>query len=212
MYDFIKTLQFRHACKLFDDKRNISKEEFETILEAARLSPSSFGLEPWHLLVVENAKLRELIRSACWDQPQITTASEVVVLLSRKAEFFKKDSEYLNEAFGRKAKEEKMLGAVKSAFDNFITNDLATDAQNWAKMQTYIAGANLMNAAASIGIDTCPIEGFNAAKLTKILTENVSVFDALSYNIAFVLTFGYRVSEPREKIRWPLEKIVTFVK
>ncbi|MDR1461502.1 MAG: NAD(P)H-dependent oxidoreductase [Campylobacteraceae bacterium] len=212
MNDFLKAMKFRHACKLFDDKKKISKKDIDAILEVGRLSPSSFGLEPWHFLVIENVKIKEALRAACWNQPQITTCSHFVVLLSKKAKFFKKGSGYLDESFGRRAKDEKSLKDIKKAFDNFIKKDLSVDVKNWAKMQVYIAGANMMSAAAFKSIDSCPIEGFNAKAFRKALVKNVSSFDKKSYEVAYAIAFGYRVNEQGDKIRWPLEKIATFIK
>lgn len=212
MNEFLKAMQFRHACKLFDEKRKISKEDFDVILEAGRLSPSSFGLEPWHFLVIENTKIKKVLRVACWNQPQVTTCSHFVVLLSRKAKFFSKKSEYLDEAFDRKVKDETSLKNVKKAFSNFTKKDLGTDVKNWAKMQVYIASANMMSAAAFLGIDSCPIEGFNAKALRKALVQNVPSFDKKSYEIAYAIAFGYRVNEPDDKVRWLLKRVATFIK
>ncbi|MDR2099999.1 MAG: NAD(P)H-dependent oxidoreductase [Campylobacteraceae bacterium] len=212
MNEFIKALQFRHACKLFDEKRKIPKKEFGVILEAARLSPSSFGLEPWRFLVIENDKVKKALSAACWNQPQVTTCSHFVILLSRKPQFFKKGSEYLDEAFNRSTKDEKSLETVEKAFDNFIKKDLGTNIKNWAKMQVYLASANMMSAAAFIGIDSCPMEGFNAKALRKALVQNVPSFEKKSYDIAYAVAFGYRTNGQSGKIRWPLEKIATFVK
>jgi nitroreductase len=181
-------------------------------LEAGRVSPSSFGLEPWHFLVITNAKIKEALSAACLGQPQVTTCSHFVVLLSKKAKFFDKKSEYLDEAFDRIAKDESSLKEAKKAFDGFLKNDLGTDVQNWAKMQVYLASANMMSAAAFLGIDSCPMEGFNAKALRKALVQNVSEFDKKSYEIAYVIAFGYRVNKPHDKIRWPLERVTTFVK
>ena len=80
---FLEAMRFRHACKEFDSSRRIPETEFEAILEAGRLSPSSFGFEPWKFLVVQSMSLREKMRDVCWGgQGQLPTASHVVVLLS----------------------------------------------------------------------------------------------------------------------------------
>ncbi|MFV0480565.1 MAG: NAD(P)H-dependent oxidoreductase [Campylobacteraceae bacterium] len=213
MKNFMEIMNFRHACKIFDENKKISEKDFEYILEGARLSPSSFGLEPWHFLVIENQKIKEALRPSIWNQPQVTSSSHFVIILSKKAEFFARGSAYLDEAFKRKVKDNKeMLEAVKGAFLNFSENELKPDLVNWAKMQTYIAGANMMNAAASIGIDSCPIEGFPYKALHEALLKNVPAFDDKKYNISFCIAFGYRVNEQPAKIRWPLNKIATFVK
>lgn len=213
MKNFKEAMEFRHACKLFDENKKISDKDFEFILEAGRLSPSSFGLEPWHFLVIENQKIKELIRPACWNQPQVTTCSHFLIILSKKSSFFERGSSYLNDAFMRKAKENKeMLAAVENAFDSFIKNNLKPDVTNWAKMQTYLASANMMNAAATIGIDSCPIEGFDYDSLHKVMLKNIPQFDDKMYDISYCIAFGYRVNNQPSKIRWPLSKISTIIK
>jgi nitroreductase len=212
MNEFLKAMHFRHACKLFDEQKKISQKDFNVILEAGRLSPSSFGLEPWHFLAIENAKTKEALKEAILNQPQVTTCSHLVILLSRKAKFFKAKSGYLDKMFGRLAKDIKIVEAYKNGFQGFLHNILEADTTNWAKMQTYIAGANMMSAAAFLSIDSCPMEGFNAKKLTSSLIKNVPEFDEKSYKIAFVIAFGYRVNEPGDKIRSCVEEISTFVK
>jgi nitroreductase len=212
MSEFIKAMKFRHACKLFDDKRKISKKEINAVLEAGRLSPSSFGLEPWHFLVIESAKVKKALEEAFFGQPQVATSSHLVILLSRKAKFFKQTSEYLDEAFGRIEKDIKAVESGKRELISFLENDLEADVTSWAKMQAYIAGANMMTAAAALGIDSCPLEGFNAKKLKAALAENIPEFDKKSYKIALAIAFGYRAGEQTDQIRRPLEKIATFVK
>ncbi len=82
MNHFLESIYFRHACKLFDDKKKIPQEQFDEILEVGRMAPSSFGMEPTRLIVVRSEAAKKALRPLCWDQPQITTASEVVVFKS----------------------------------------------------------------------------------------------------------------------------------
>ncbi|MDR2081535.1 MAG: nitroreductase family protein, partial [Campylobacteraceae bacterium] len=144
--------------------------------------------------------------------PQVTTCSHLAILLSRKAKFFKKKSDYTDKMFGRTAKDMESVEAKKSGFEGFLRNNLEADITNWAKMQVYIAGANMMSAAAFAGIDSCAMEGFDAKGLRKSLIKNVPQFDKKSYKIAFIIAFGYRVNEPEEKVRCSMEEITTFVK
>ncbi len=82
--DFIKAMNFRHACKVFDESKKISDEDIHYILEAGRKSPSSFGMEAWKFLVITNEELRAKLRPLCWDQVQITSCSHLVVVLAGK--------------------------------------------------------------------------------------------------------------------------------
>ncbi|MDR1528929.1 MAG: NAD(P)H-dependent oxidoreductase [Burkholderiales bacterium] len=211
MNDFMKAIQFRHACKLFDEKRKIPDDIFRDILEAGRLSPSSFGLEPWHFLVIQNEAVKAVLRSPCWNQPQVTTCSHFVVLLVRIPQEFERGSAYLDDAFARRAPDPEKRGAIKEAFDNFLKKDLKPDVLNWGKMQTYIAGANMMTAAAFAGVDSCPIEGFNFDELTKTLAQSTSVFDKTRHEIAFCIAFGYRAQSQGTRIRWSIEKVASFI-
>src|SRR5574344_3046239 len=79
---FIEAMDFRHACKVFDDTKKISEEDMKYILEVGRKSPSSFGQEPWKFLVITNEELKAKIRPFCWDQVQVTSCSHLVVILA----------------------------------------------------------------------------------------------------------------------------------
>ncbi len=79
MSEYTEAMAFRHACKKFDTEKQIPQEEFDTLLEVARTSPSSFGMEPWRLIVVRKPELRKALKSACWNQDQITECSELVI-------------------------------------------------------------------------------------------------------------------------------------
>src|SRR3990167_6242632 len=82
--DFEKAMHFRHACKLFDTTKTLSSENLTFILEAGRLSPSSFGMEQWQFFVIRDTAMREAIQAVAWNQPQITTSSEVIAIGYKK--------------------------------------------------------------------------------------------------------------------------------
>ncbi len=81
---------------------------------------------------------------------------------------------------------------------------------DWCSKQTYIALANMMTGAALIGIDSCPIEGFNYAEVNRILAQE-GAFDATEYGVSVMVTFGYRAKEIKKKYRKPLEEMVTWI-
>ena len=212
MKSFMEAMNFRHACTLFDDTKKISKDDFSFILEAGRKSPSSFGLEHWHFLVVTNDAVKAALRPACWDQPQVTTCSHFVVLLAKNASWFEQGSAYLNKSFGRRAAgNPETLKRVEGVFENFKANELKPSVDDWSKMQVYLASANMMTAAATIGVDSCPIEGFGYELLRDALRQNVSTFDDNKYNIAYALAFGYRVKEQSKQLRMEQGEVATFV-
>ncbi|WP_277641691.1 NAD(P)H-dependent oxidoreductase [Wolinella succinogenes] len=212
MNDFEKAMNFRHACKLFDENQKIPRESMDWIMEMGRLSPSSFGLEPWRFLVIEDQSIKAVLRPACWDQPQVTTCSHFVVLLSKKPKFFEAGSEYLKRSFLRRTQgDEEKLAKILAVFDNFQKNELKPDLENWAKMQVYLASANMMSAAAFIGIDSCPIEGFVYDELEKALAKEVALFKPEDYGIAYCIAFGYRAHPQGERYRWAKDEVITYV-
>lgn len=208
---------FRHACKEFDPDKKISEEDFNFILETARLSPSSFGLEPWKFIIVQDKSLREKIKSASWGSAgKLPAASHFVVILARKKKDMMYDSDYvkniMKEVHGIP---EDVLDARLKFYENFLKDDfklLESDRSifDWACKQTYIALANMMTAAAQIGIDSCPIEGFDKDKLEDMLDEE-GILNKSSFGLSCMAAFGYRVKDPRPKTRQPLNKIVQWI-
>lgn len=212
MKSFMEAMDFRHACKLFDETKKIPKDDFDFILEAGRKSPSSFGLEHWHFLVIKNDDIKAALRPTCWDQRQITTCSHFVVLLARKPLWFKKTSPYLDMSFGRKAGGNmEMLAKVEAVFENFKANELKPSVEDWSKMQVYLASGNMMTAAATIGIDSCPIEGFGYEAFEAELRKSVPSFDFDKYSVAYALCFGYRIKPQTPQLRLPIEEVATIV-
>ncbi|MFA5030088.1 MAG: NAD(P)H-dependent oxidoreductase [Patescibacteria group bacterium] len=200
----VEAFQFRHACKEFDSKCKIAEDDFTVILEAARLSPSSFGFEPWKFVVLQSVKLREKIRPVCWGaQTQLSTASHFVIIFARKGADMNYDSDYIKTTMSRLQKSppevvKKRLERLK----NFQRNDFNLTSErelfDWARMQTYIVLGNMMTSAALLGIDSCPIEGFNREQVERIL-EQEKVFDEKHFEVSCMVAFGYRVANPKEK-------------
>ena len=206
MQPFLQAMNFRHACKKFDATRQIPADEFQQVLEFGRLSPSSFGMEHWHFVVVQTPELREKLREACWGQPQITESSHVVVILAKTAAV-EPYSEYVQRLFGRRGlpaeAEQAYLARYAAHNDSEIKPYLNTFA--WSSKQCYIALANMMTGAASMGIDSCPIEGFSKPGVEELLAVDTS-----QYGAAVVVTFGYRAGEQPTKLRQPLADLVEY--
>jgi len=212
MKSFVEAMDFRHACKLFDETKKVGSDDLNFILEAGRKSPSSFGLEHWHFLVISNDEVKAKLRPVCWNQPQITTCSHFIVLLAKREQFFEKGSEYLDMSFGRKAAgNDTMREKIKEIFDNFAKKELKPSILDWSKMQCYIASANMMTAAAVVGIDSCPIEGFDYDSFEHTLAQAVPQYDKARYAIAYGVCFGYRAKEQTPKLRLTMEQVATFV-
>ena len=212
--EIVDIFMFRHACKKFDPERRIGREEFETILEAGRLSPSSFGFEPWKFLVVQDMKLREKLLSVSWGaQGQYPTASHVILCLVKKSFFMRYDRPYIWDIMTRVHKlPEDMARARRDKYEKFQRHDfrlLASERamEDWAGKQSYIAMANMMTAAAMMNVDSCPIEGYDKAALEDILASDFGV-DLEKFAMGWGLAFGYRVKQPRKKTRLPREEVI----
>ena len=212
----IEAFMFRHACKEFETSKKINPADFEFILETARLSPSSFGLEPWKFLVIQNLELRQKLLSVVWGGgKQIPTASHVVLVLARKSYFMKYDSDFVAD-FMKNVQNfpDDMIVLRKNFYQQFQESDFnllenERAMTDWATHQTYIALGNMMSAAAMIGIDSCPIEGFHRQQLETLLAEEIAV-NPEYFSVAYLVTFGYRKNTPKEKTRQAMDKIVEY--
>lgn len=213
--EILAAFQFRHACKEFDANKIIPKEDFDFILETARLSPSSFGFEPWHFIVVQDKNLRELLKENAWGAPKkLDTASHFVLGLTMKPTLTAWNSEYIaNFMKNVQALPEEVIKGKSKFYEDFQKSDfdLTDDRKlfDWAAKQNYIALGNMMTAAAMIGIDSCPIEGFKQKETDAILQQHFEV-DITKYGLSFMAAFGYRVVEPKPKTRRCVNEIVTW--
>lgn len=203
---FNEAMDFRHACKLFDENRKISDKEIREILEAGRKSPSSFGMEPWKFLVITNEELKSKIRPHCWNQPQITSCSHLVVILAA-IESVRPESGVVEKRFSRREMSKEQLDFYTDKYSTHLSKTLSSDENIlcWTARQTYIAAANMMTCAATLGIDSCPIEGFDKDDVERVLELDVS-----KYQLSLILPFGYRVNAQSSQLRLPFEEVVEF--
>ncbi|MEJ2584096.1 MAG: NAD(P)H-dependent oxidoreductase [Robiginitalea sp.] len=167
--DYLESLQWRYATKKFDPTRSIPEEELEDLLRAVRLSASSYGLQPYKVFVIRDKALREQLRPSCWNQPQITEASHVLVI-AHKTDF---DGELIDTYLEEVSETRDVPLKNLAGYGNFMKSKLldlptATKAE-WSARQAYIALGNLLSAAAVQRIDACPMEGFDQKQVDEIL-------------------------------------------
>ncbi len=205
---FMEAMDFRHACKTFDDTKKISDEDINYILEVGRKSPSSFGQEPWKFLVITNEELKAKLKPYCWDQPQITTCSHLVVILAA-IDDVRPQSGMVEKKLGRKGFPEDKLKFYLGIYSSHLKDTLSSEANiySWTARQTYIALGNMMTAAAIKGIDSCPIEGYEKDNVEKVLG-----IDTSKYQVSVICPFGYRINEQSLQIRDDFDSIVEFIK
>lgn len=193
----IDVFQRRYATKKFNPTKKISNKDFETILEAGRLSPSSFGYEPWKFLVIENEKMKNDLKDICWGAiNSLNGASHFIIILARKNVTI--ESAHVKHMVEDVMHHEFSITSERSLFD-------------WANKQTYIPLANMMTTAAMLGIDSCPIEGFNREKVDRYLA-NKEIIDPAEFGTSVMLGLGYRDQQQPVKTRQSMDEIVEVIK
>ena len=206
--EFMSAMDFRHACKVFDETKKISDEDMKYILETGRKSPSSFGMEAWKFLVITNDELKAKLRPACWNQEQITSCSHLVIILAG-IDSVKVESGEVKKRFTRREMPQESLDMYMGLYASHLEDTLSSDENiyAWTSKQSYIAVGNMMTAGAVLGIDSCPIEGFDKAQVEEILD-----LDTKKYQLSMVLPFGYRLNTQSQQLRLPFEDVVEFIK
>ncbi len=207
----LEQLNWRYATKQFDPNRKISASDWTTLEEALRLTPSSGGLQPWKFVVVTDPAVRAKLRPASYGQPQIADASHLVVFAA-KNNFSEADvdAHLQNVARAQGVPVESLaqfrgmlVGGIVRAQDEATRNA-------WARNQAYIALGNLLTSAALLGVDACPMEGFDRAQYDEILGLKDQ-----GYSSAVIATLGYRASTDKyaeaAKVRFPREQIFAHI-
>ena len=206
----IENLKWRYATKKFEASKKVNEADLELIKNAIQLSASSYGLQLYKVLIIENKELRSKLKSAAFDQPQITDSSHLIVFCNYK----KVKSEQVDEFLQLKANAQQIdLNDLKDYGDQ-MKNKVAgmTDAAltEWTSKQVYIALGNLLAACAELKIDACPIEGFNRQQFNEILD-----LDKKELNAAVLATIGYRSEKDKyqhlPKVRKPKELLFEMI-
>ena len=208
--DLLAALRFRYATKAFDPARKIPAETWDAFEKSLVLTPSSFGLQPWKFLVIDAAEIREKLKAASWNQPQLTDASHLVVLTAR-TDLTQADIDSwiarLSEIQGTPIEALAGLSGMISSFSSAMT---PAEKQAWNTRQVYIALGQLMTSAAVLGIDSCPLEGISPADYDTILG-----LSGTGYATAVACALGYRSPEDKyavaPKARFPDAQVIAHV-
>lgn len=200
-------LNWRYATKQFDPNRKISAEDWATIEEALLLTPSSGGLQPWKFVVVTDPAVRAKLLPASYGQPQITDASHLVVFAGKK-NFGEADVDaHIKHLADVQGVPVESLAPFRAMLVGGIVQSLDESARTaWARNQAYIALGNLLTSAALLGIDACPMEGFDRAQYDDVLGLSEKGLAS-----AVIATVGYRSPSDKyataPKVRFPKEQI-----
>lgn len=201
---FISQLNWRYATKIFDNTKKVSPENLATIFEAIKLAPTSFGLQTFHVVNVIDSAKREELKGHAWSQPQITDASHLLVFCARN-DIKQRIEDYFELATGGDENVKTVLASYKGMMTGFESGLPEEHKVPWATRQAYIAMSFAMAAAAELEIDSCPMEGFDAAgfKTSLDLPENITP--------VVCLPIGYRssIDTIRPKVRFDLSDLVS---
>lgn len=211
----IEIFKRRVSTRSYDPARTISDEDFNTILEFGRLSPSSVGSEPWKFLVIQNKELREKLKPIAWGMANtLDDASHVVIIVAKKNARY--DSDFLLQTLAKRNLPEDQMQMALDRYKKFQVHDMkiADDERalfEWTRKNTYIALGNMLTGAAMLGIDSCPVEGMDYDAVTQLLTEE-GLLDPEDYGVSVAATFGYRSREIDPKPRKPIDELVVWAK
>ena len=190
MNKIIEDLNWRYATKKYDKTKKISAEDFNTIKESLRLSPSSYGLQPLKYIVIENKELREELKIHSFNQSQITDASHMIVFCS----FIDIKENHINQYIENIAKTRSQEIEKNVGFGDYMKKEIfpmdKSLLANWNSKQAYIALGQVLHTCANLRIDATPMEGFKADKFDEILGLTEQNFKSI-----LVCAFGYRSSD-----------------
>lgn len=206
MSEIIEQLKWRYACKEFDKDKKISDEDFNVLLESLQLTASSYGLQPWKFVIVENQQTREELVVHSWNQRQVSEASHLIVMCipdTIDEEFIDK---YLSSMATTRDQDIESLEGFKKML-MMVANKSDADKELWAKKQVYIALGNLLTTCAVMNIDSCPMEGFLPQKYDEVLG-----LKELGLKSVLVCPVGYRSSNDKyadlKKVRYTLDELI----
>ncbi|MDR8391398.1 NAD(P)H-dependent oxidoreductase [Aliifodinibius sp. S!AR15-10] len=204
--NLIQTLEWRYATKQFDPTKKVSPDDLEKIKKAIQLSASSYGLQLYKVLIIEDQELRERLKPASWGQDQITDASHLIVFCNY-AEVNDRD---VDEFLELKVETQQLDMQEVEGYGDFMKDKIdeksAVEQAHWTARQTYLALGNLLAACAELKIDACPMEGFEPDRYNKILG-----LEEQGLNASVIAAIGYRTEDDErqfaEKVRKPKHQL-----
>jgi nitroreductase len=207
----IEALHWRYAVKKFDASKKIPASTWTAMEESLVLAPSSFGVQPWKFLVVDNTELRAKLVAASWGQAQVVDASHLVVFA------LKQDvgEEHIDRYMARTAEVRGITVESMDPFKKVIMGSFAGARakgflDTWQSRQVYIALGQFMTAAALLGVDTCPMEGLEPAKYDETLG-----LTGTGYTTLCACPAGYRSADDKyattPKVRFPISEVIEHI-
>jgi len=204
--ELIKNLEWRYATKKFDPSQKIKKSDLTLLKKSVQLSVSSYGLQLYKVLIIEDAATKERLKAASWNQSQITDASLLFVFCNYSSVLPRDIDEYIRQLSVSRQIPIENLEKYRNFMMEKINEKTAVDLKSWLEKQPYLALSNLLVACAELKIDACPMEGFDSAAYNKILN-----LEEQRLNACIIAPVGYRSPEDTtqflEKVRKPKERL-----
>jgi nitroreductase len=207
----LDALNWRYATKVFDPGRKIPADVWQTLERALVLSPSSYGLQPYRFLVINDPARRAELLPHSWNQKQVVDCSQYVVFTART----KMTETDMDKLIARTTDIRKIPPASLNFYRDMMLGDLVKGprsqiAHEWATRQAYIALGNLMTCAAVLGVDACPMEGFVPTEYDRVLDLENS-----GYASVVCCALGYRAAADKyaalPKVRFEIKDLVQYV-
>ena len=187
--ELLESLQWRYATKKMNGDK-IPQDKLERILEATRLAPSSYGLTPYQVIVVEDQELKEKLVPACYGQTQLADSSAVLVFATWDEVTEYSIENYINEIAEQRNIPVEVLGDLKNMMIGSITSMEHDQRITWSQKQAYIGLGFSLVASAVEEVDSTPMEGFVPSKVDEVLG-----LKELGLKSSVILTLGYRDTE-----------------
>jgi len=183
-------LAWRYATKVFDPTRRLPAEVWAALERSLVATPSSYGLQPWKFLVVSDPALKAKLRAVSWNQSQVTDCSHHVIFLAR-TEMSERDVQRLIDSTvtARGLPVGSLDGYRGMMLNDVVHGPRSKVAHEWAARQCYIALGQFMLSCAQLGVDACPMEGFDPAKYDEILG-----LASTGYKAVVACPVGYRAA------------------
>jgi nitroreductase/dihydropteridine reductase len=196
---FHDLVQSRYAVKKFDG-RKIPEEQIQELYEIIRYAPSGLNLQPWKIKVIADPEMQLKLLSASWDQPQITSCSHLLVFCAN--ENLKDQIKKIADEMRRSGIEEETVTKYEKLAKDFVIHVAPEQRKAWTQHNVFLALATALYGAASLGIDSCPMGGFDAEEYARILGLPPTLIPTM------LCAVGYAADEPRPKIRLPISEII----
>lgn len=202
----LSALNWRYATKQFNAEKKVSDDDLKLLLESIRLAPSSLGVQPWKVLVITNQSLRQQLKKAAYNQPQVVDASHLIIFASRKTINEEYVDSYVNTVAAVRNQRIEDVQEYKQMIMHSASRKTQEQIMEWTARQAYIALGFLLETAAIMKIDACPMEGFDNKEFDSMLG-----LDKTDYTSVVIAPVGYRSVEDKyalaRKVRFNDEKI-----